>query len=121
MTWTVPTGSWASAAVPREAATACVSPQLFNTPNMSRSAYRAHVDPKKCVACGKCVEVCLESREEMPAVKDEIREVEEEGIQLLNGWGQRKFPAACSRTAYEKTAVRCVYTCGSVNLKTASL
>ena len=32
--------------------------QLFNTPNMSRSAYRAHVDPKKCVACGKCVEVC---------------------------------------------------------------
>ena len=32
--------------------------QLFNTPNMSRSAYRAHVDPDKCVACGKCVEVC---------------------------------------------------------------
>lgn len=32
--------------------------QLFNTPNMSRSAYRAHVEPEKCVACGKCVEVC---------------------------------------------------------------
>lgn len=32
--------------------------QLFNTPNMSRSAYRAHVDPANCVACGKCVEVC---------------------------------------------------------------
>ncbi|MBP3868343.1 MAG: FAD-dependent oxidoreductase [Solobacterium sp.] len=32
--------------------------QLFNTPNMSRSAYRAHVDTEKCVACGKCVEVC---------------------------------------------------------------
>lgn len=32
--------------------------QLYNTPNMSASAYRAHVDPKKCVACGKCVEVC---------------------------------------------------------------
>lgn len=32
--------------------------QLFNTPNMSRSAYRAHVDPQKCAACGKCVEVC---------------------------------------------------------------
>lgn len=32
--------------------------QLFNTPNMSRSAYRAHVDSKKCVACGRCVEVC---------------------------------------------------------------
>ncbi len=32
--------------------------QLFNTPNMSRSPYRAHVDKDKCVACGKCVEVC---------------------------------------------------------------
>ncbi|MEE3480549.1 MAG: FAD-dependent oxidoreductase [Lachnospiraceae bacterium] len=32
--------------------------QLFNTPNMSRSAYRAHVTAEKCVACGKCVEVC---------------------------------------------------------------
>lgn len=32
--------------------------QLFNTPNMSRSAYRAHVEKEKCVACGQCVEVC---------------------------------------------------------------
>ena len=32
--------------------------QLFNTPNMSASAYRAHVDTSKCVACGKCVEIC---------------------------------------------------------------
>lgn len=32
--------------------------QLFNTPNMSASAYRAHVETKNCVACGKCVEVC---------------------------------------------------------------
>ena len=32
--------------------------QLFNTPNMSASAYRAHVDKEACVACGKCVEVC---------------------------------------------------------------
>lgn len=32
--------------------------QLFNTPNMSRSAYRAHVDEKSCVACGRCVEYC---------------------------------------------------------------
>lgn len=32
--------------------------QLFNTPNMSRSAYVARVDKTKCVACGKCVEVC---------------------------------------------------------------
>ena len=32
--------------------------QLFNTPNMSRSAYRASVEKEKCVACGRCVEVC---------------------------------------------------------------
>ena len=32
--------------------------QLFNTPNMSRSAYVAEVDTKKCVACGRCVEYC---------------------------------------------------------------
>ncbi len=32
--------------------------QLFNTPNMSRSAYVAEVEPDKCVACGRCVEYC---------------------------------------------------------------
>ena len=32
--------------------------QLFNTPNLSRSAYTAEVDKAKCVACGKCVEYC---------------------------------------------------------------
>lgn len=32
--------------------------QLFNTPNMSRSAYTAKVEKDKCVACGKCVEYC---------------------------------------------------------------
>lgn len=32
--------------------------QLFNTPNLSRSAYRASVTPDKCVACGRCVEFC---------------------------------------------------------------
>ena len=31
--------------------------QLFNTPNMSRSAYVAKVETKDCVACGRCVEV----------------------------------------------------------------
>lgn len=31
---------------------------LFNTPNLSRSAYVARVTPENCVACGKCVEYC---------------------------------------------------------------
>lgn len=32
--------------------------QLFNTPNLSRSAYVARVEKEKCVACGRCVEYC---------------------------------------------------------------
>ncbi|MDD6038702.1 MAG: FAD-dependent oxidoreductase [bacterium] len=32
--------------------------QLFNTPNLSRSAYVAHVEKENCVACGRCVEYC---------------------------------------------------------------
>jgi len=31
---------------------------LFNTPNLSRSAYTANVTKENCVACGKCVESC---------------------------------------------------------------
>jgi NADPH-dependent glutamate synthase beta subunit-like oxidoreductase/Fe-S-cluster-containing hydrogenase component 2 len=32
--------------------------QLFNTPNMSRSAYVARTKTENCVACGRCVEYC---------------------------------------------------------------
>mgnify|MGYP003002481631 CR=1 FL=1 len=32
--------------------------QLFNTPNLSRSAYVASVKSENCVACGRCVENC---------------------------------------------------------------
>lgn len=32
--------------------------QLFNTPNLSRSAYVAHTKTENCVACGRCVEYC---------------------------------------------------------------
>ncbi|MBR3265266.1 MAG: FAD-dependent oxidoreductase [Erysipelotrichaceae bacterium] len=32
--------------------------QLYNTRNMSKSAYTAEVDNDKCVACNRCVEVC---------------------------------------------------------------
>lgn len=31
---------------------------LFNTPNLSRSAYTAKVEKENCMACGKCVESC---------------------------------------------------------------
>ncbi|HBR35208.1 MAG TPA: pyridine nucleotide-disulfide oxidoreductase, partial [Firmicutes bacterium] len=33
--------------------------QLFNTPNLSRSAYVAKVEQENCVACGRCVENCV--------------------------------------------------------------
>ncbi len=32
--------------------------QYFNAPNLSASCFRAVVNTDKCVACGKCVEVC---------------------------------------------------------------
>lgn len=32
--------------------------QLFNTPNCSRSAFTARVNPDNCVGCGRCVEFC---------------------------------------------------------------
>ncbi len=31
---------------------------LYNTPNMERSSFTAHVNKANCVACGRCVEVC---------------------------------------------------------------
>ena len=31
---------------------------LYNTPNMSKSAYTAQVKKENCVACGRCVEIC---------------------------------------------------------------
>ena len=34
---------------------------------------------------------CLETRDEMPAFPDEIRGAEEEGIEIVNGWGPAEF------------------------------
>ncbi len=42
----------------KDSCTAIRSSQLYNAPNLMRSAYVAHVDNSKCVACGKCVEGC---------------------------------------------------------------
>ena len=53
--------------------------QLFNTPNMSRSAYVAEVTPEDCVACGRCVEYCPSG-----AVKL--------GQKLCTGEGTIKYP-----------------------------
>ena len=49
------------------------------------------------VTDGKVSMLCLESREEMPAAKDEVAEVEEEGISIMNGWGPKEIVAENGR------------------------
>ena len=53
--------------------------QLFNTPNLSRSAYVAKVDKANCVACGRCVEYC-------PAGAVKL------GQKLCTTHGEQKYP-----------------------------
>ena len=55
--------------------------QLFNTPNLSRSAYRASVESDKCVACGRCVEFCPTGAAKL-------------GQKLCTKDGQVKYPQA---------------------------
>ena len=40
---------------------------------------------------GKVTMLCLEQRDEMPAAKDEVAEVLEEGIAVENGWGPKEI------------------------------
>lgn len=51
--------------------------QLFNTPNMSRSAYVAEVDGAQCVACAGCVEVCpagaVQLGQKLPTAEGEVQ------------------------------------------------
>ena len=55
--------------------------QLFNTPNMSRSAYIAKVEKQNCVACGKCVEACPAG-----AVKLGQKLCDKEGCEITYPW-----------------------------------
>lgn len=68
--------------------------QLFNTPNMSRSAYVAHVDKDSCVACGKCVEVCpagaLKLGQKLCTKNGEIKYPKQELPDRLS-WGPDKW------------------------------
>jgi len=50
--------------------------------DVARTAVRA--------GASKVTMLCLESREEMPAAKDEVEEAEEEGIIVENGWGPKE-------------------------------
>ena len=68
--------------------------QYFNTPNLSASAYRAHVDKDNCVACGKCVEVCPAGAVKLgQKLCTKNGEVEYPKQELPHGlkWGQDKW------------------------------
>ncbi len=69
--------------------------QLFNTPNMSRSAYVAHVDKDKCVACGRCVEYCPAgaTRLGQKLCKKDGTEVKYPKVELPDAvkWGPEKY------------------------------
>jgi NADPH-dependent glutamate synthase beta subunit-like oxidoreductase len=51
---------------------------------------------------------CLESRDIMPAAKDEIAEAEEEGIKINNGWGVKEFHANKEGMLTEVVLKKCV-------------
>lgn len=52
--------------------------QLFNTPNMSRSAYVAKIETEDCVACGRvcnkrCEEACTRGIVDQAVAIDEVK------------------------------------------------
>jgi len=51
---------------------------------------------------------CLESRDIMPAAKDEIAEAEEEGIKINNGWGVKEFHKNAEGKLTEVVLKKCV-------------
>ncbi|MBO7675494.1 MAG: FAD-dependent oxidoreductase, partial [Atopobiaceae bacterium] len=65
--------------------------QLFNTPNMSASAYRAHVDAEKCVACAGCVEVCpagaVQLGQKIPTTAGDV-EYPKQPLPDVRSWGE---------------------------------
>ena len=47
--------------------------QLFNTPNLSRSAYVASVKSENCVACGRCEDACTRGTVDQAVAIDEVK------------------------------------------------
>lgn len=68
--------------------------QLFNTPNMSRSAYVANVETANCVACGRCVEHCpagaLKLGQKLCTTKGEVEYPKQELPDAVK-WGPEKW------------------------------
>ena len=91
--------------------------QLFNTPNMSRSAYVAAVESEKCVACGRCVENCPAGAVKLGqklCTKDGFIEYPRQELPDEVKWGPEKW----SIDYRDKNRINC-YDTGTAPCKTA--
>ena len=91
--------------------------QLFNTPNMSRSAYVARVETDQCVACGRCVEYCPAGAVKLGqklCTKDGPVEYPRQELPDAAKWGPDKWAIDYR----DKTRVNC-YDTGTAPCKTA--
>ena len=91
--------------------------QLFNTPNMSRSAYVARVETDQCVACGRCVEYCPAGAVKLGqklCTKDGPVEYPRQELPDAVKWGPDKW----SIDYRDKNRVNC-YDTGTAPCKTA--
>ena len=92
--------------------------QLFNTPNLSRSAYVARVEKENCVACGRCVEYCPAGAVKLgqKLCKKDGSEVEYPKIPLPSEqkWGRHMW----AEDYRDKNRINC-YDTGTAPCKTA--
>ena len=91
--------------------------QLFNTPNMSRSAYVAAVETEKCVACGRCVENCPAGAVKLGqklCTKDGFIQYPRQELPDEVKWGPEKW----SINYRDKNRINC-YDTGTAPCKTA--
>jgi len=68
--------------------------ELFNTPDIVRSNYLAHLDKNKCVGCGECVENCQMNALKLgqkictktPVAKEEVRDLPYDTLWSKDKW-----------------------------------
>ena len=91
--------------------------QLFNTPNMSRSAYVARVSTEDCVACGRCVEFCPAGAVKLGqklCTNDGMIEYPKQELPDAAKWGPEKW----TEDYRDKNRINC-YDTGTAPCKTA--
>ena len=91
--------------------------QLFNTPNMSRSAYVARVSTEDCVAGGRCVEFCPAGAVKLGqklCTNDGMIEYPKQELPDAAKWGPEKW----TEDYRDKNRINC-YDTGTAPCKTA--